>query len=74
MLGVKPRVIEPFATGERMDGSVKNCRVPISANTRIRTSADATSGTLIRNATCHALAPSILAASYSVGSMPRSAA
>lgn len=63
MFGVKSGVIVPLAIGRRICGSVKNCSVPISANTRIRIRAEEIIGTLIRNATCTWLAPSIRAAS-----------
>ena len=63
MFGVKSGVIVPFDTRRRICGSVKNCSVPIRANTRMSTSADDTSGTLMRKATCQEFAPSIFAAS-----------
>jgi hypothetical protein len=63
MFGVKSGVIVPLAIGRSTCGSVKNCSVPMMAKTRMRTSAERTSGILMRMATCQALAPSIFAAS-----------
>ena len=74
MFGVKSSGMAPAARFWRIFGSLKNWRVPISANTRISTRARLRSGILIRRAICHWEAPSMRAASYSSGSMPWRAA
>ena len=63
MFGVKSSEIDPAASCCRIFGSLKNCSVPMRANTRISRSAGVTSGILIRRMICHWDAPSMRAAS-----------